>query len=215
MNKDLTELVLVVDRSGSMAGLREETQAGINRLIADQREQEGECRVTLAEFDDIYNLVHNNVNINDVGEYILEPRAMTALHDAIGKTINTVGQRLANTAEHQRPGLVAFNIFTDGHENASREFNGPQIAQMITHQTEAYNWQFTFLGANQDAALVGRGLGISPSASATYNTSPMSVKNMYAGVSSNVTRMRGATRNSETVTSGFTPEEKESMSRPN
>lgn len=149
------EIIIVLDRSGSMATVRNDTMGGYNTFINDQKSRAtGEVKVTLVQFDDQYEVNYNGRPIQEVpalGETTYVPRGMTALLDAVGKTINTVGDRLAKTAESERPSLVIFVTLTDGQENASKEFKLEQIREMIKHQTEKYKWQFVFLGADQNS----------------------------------------------------------------
>jgi len=120
MKQNLTELVIVSDRSGSMGDSREEAQGAINHFLNDQKGEEGDCNVTFVEFDNVYDVLHDGVSVEDVPEYTLVPRGMTALYDAVGTAITTVGERLAKTPEKDRPSLVSVVISTDGLENASR-----------------------------------------------------------------------------------------------
>lgn len=162
MRQDLSEFVFISDRSGSMGSCREEAQNAINRMIEDQKGGNGECRLTLVEFDDVYDVVHDGVKVDDVPAYELQPRGMTALLDAVGKAMTTVGARLAKTPEEERPMLVTVVISTDGIENASKEYSHAQIAAMIKEQKEKYNWKFVFLGVELDES-IGTGLNIDSS----------------------------------------------------
>ena len=134
---------------------------------------------------------------------------MTALLDAGGRASTETGDRLGKMAEHDRPGLVVLVIITDGHENSSHEFTRPQIRSMIELQQKTYNWQFTFLGANQDAFAEAGALGIAPSASANYAT--RSATSAFAGASANVGRMRLASASGQHVNCSYTPEEQAAM----
>ena len=149
------EIIIVLDRSGSMATVRNDTMGGYNTFINDQKSRAtGEVKVTLVQFDDQYEINYNGRPIQEVpalNETTYVPRGMTALLDAVGKTINTVGDRLAKTAESERPSLVIFVTLTDGQENASKEFKLEQVRDLIKHQTEKYKWQFVFLGADQNS----------------------------------------------------------------
>lgn len=159
MNKNLTELVIVSDRSGSMTTSRLEAQGAINRFLKDQKEEDGQCNVTFVEFDDNYDVLADGKPIAEVGEYELVPRGWTALYDAIGKAITTVGERLAKLSETDRPGLVTVMISTDGAENSSKEYSYQQVADMIKTQKETYSWQFVFLGVELDER-IGTALNI-------------------------------------------------------
>lgn len=167
---NFVEIIVALDRSGSMSTVRNDTIGGFNTFVSDQRrEAKGDVKLTLVQFDDQYEINYNGMPIQDVSpltEATYTPRGMTALLDAVGKTINTVGDRLAKTPENERPSLVIFVTLTDGQENASKEFKLAQIKTMITHQTEKYNWQFLFLGADQNS-FQAESMGFSKSN--TYN----------------------------------------------
>lgn len=158
-NKDKTELVLVVDRSGSMSTIKNDAEGGINSFIEEQKKAPGQATLTMCQFDTEYEFVCKGTPIQDVVPYHLHPRGGTALNDAIGRTINETGQRLAALPEHERPALVIFLVVTDGEENSSREFTGPQIKQMIEHQRDKYNWNFNFLGTEESSIGTARDLG--------------------------------------------------------
>lgn len=162
MNRDLTEIIFLLDRSGSMAGLETDTIGGFNAFIEKQRQLEGETIVTAVLFDDRYEILWNGIDANKAiltdKEYYV--RGSTALLDAVGKTILDVGYRLSKTSEETRPGKVIFVITTDGLENSSREFSYEKVKELIKHQQEKYNWEFIFLGANIDAAKEAGNIGI-------------------------------------------------------
>jgi len=167
----LTDVTLVVDRSGSMGVCRIDAENGVNHFLQKQVEDPGETLVTLVQFDTEYEFLHTGTPADQVGKYILEPRGMTALLDAVGRAVNETGERLSRMQEADRPGLVVFVIVTDGQENSSHEFTKAQIKEMITHQQSVYNWQFVFLGANQDAFAEGAGMGIDAQHVANYAAS--------------------------------------------
>ncbi len=157
--KNSTLIALIIDRSGSIRDVLPQMQAAVTEFISAQKQVPGECDLVLVDFDTEYRQVYKGP-LADAPDYRIEPRGSTALHDAVGLTINAVGQELAALPESERPNKVMFVIITDGFENASREFSGADIKRMITHQTEVYNWNFDYLGANQDAILVGASMGI-------------------------------------------------------
>ena len=180
MNQDLTEIVFILDRSGSMGGLESDTIGGFNGFVRKQAEI-GQTSLTTVLFDDRYEILHNGI---DAGKAVLTgkeyfTRGCTALLDAVGKTINDVGNRLDKTPEDSRPGKVIFVITTDGLENASREFGYGEVKKMITHQTEKYGWEFIFMGANIDVAEEGSKLGISAYRSVAFCASSAGVSAMY------------------------------------
>ena len=131
MDSNLTEIVVVLDRSGSMASMKTEAEGGLAAFVADQKGQPGAARLTLAIFDHEYDLIHDRADLREVpGRFALEPRGMTALLDAVGRTIDAVGRALADTPEPDRPGCsVLFCVITDGGENASREYAGDRVRE--------------------------------------------------------------------------------------
>ena len=159
-NKKLTDITVVMDRSSSMSSCKEESERGINKFVEEQKGLQGEATFTLVKFDNQYEKEYDGVNIKDVRNIELIPRGTTALLDAVGRAINETGARLRSMSENKRPGLVVFVILTDGFENASVEFHRGQIKEMISLQQDTYNWEFTFLGANQDACFEGASIGI-------------------------------------------------------
>lgn len=185
MKKNLTEMVFILDRSGSMGHLTDDTIGGFNSMIESQKNEPGEAYVTTVLFDDEYELLHDHVNIQDIkpitrNEYFA--RGWTALLDAVGKTINSVGARLSETPEDERPEKVIFVITTDGMENASREFAKSKVKEMIEHQQSKYSWVFMFLGANMDAVSEASSLGINTDFARTYTASDLGTKSVYATV---------------------------------
>ena len=193
MNKDLTEIIFILDRSGSMEGLAKDTIGGYNVFLDTQRQEPGEAKVTTVLFDDKYEVLHNGVALGQIRpitskEYFA--RGSTALLDAIGKTINEVGERLNNTQESDRPEKVIMVITTDGQENASREFTYKKIKKMITHQQEKYNWEFLFLGANINAVEEAQNLGIRDGRAAQYNASSVGTQSLYSTVGAVVSGYR-------------------------
>lgn len=211
MNKNLTDITLVIDRSGSMLDCKREAENGVNHFVEDQKNQDGECLFSLVQFDTEYEFVHNGVDIQKVGKFALVPRGMTALLDAVGRAINETGERLSKMDEAKRPGLVIFVIVTDGHENSSHEFKRDQIKKMIERQQKDYNWQFTFLGANQDAFAEAQGMGIPATAASNY--APEKTTEGLIGASLAVGRARTARSAGAPVSMSYTTEERKSMEK--
>ena len=163
MQKGLTELVFIVDRSGSMAGLEKDTIGGFNAMLKEQAELEGEARVTTVLFDNQYRLLHDRIDIRAVAPLTEKDYRVgggTALLDAIGRTIKKIRAVQKQTAEDYRAEKVLFVIITDGEENSSRKYSAEQIKECIEHQQEKYGWEFVFFGANMDAVLEASKLGI-------------------------------------------------------
>jgi len=171
MKDNLTELVFILDRSGSMSSMKDEAIGGFNAFLEEQQKLSGEAKLTLVLFDHEYTLVCNGKDIKCVEPLCDKtycPRGTTALLDAIGRTVDDVGKRLAGTPECERPNKVLVAILTDGLENASKDYVKSKISNMITHQREKYLWEFMFLAANQDAIAEGESLGISKGLSFNY-----------------------------------------------
>lgn len=171
MKKGLTELVFILDKSGSMGGLEKDTIGGFNSMLNKQKEVEGECRITTVLFDNRYELLHDRIDIQAVSpmtekEYCVG--GSTALVDAIGRTINKLVSVQRGTAEEYRAEKVMFVIITDGEENASREFSSEKVKAMIEHEKNKYGWEFVFLGANIDAVETAGRFGISADRAVDY-----------------------------------------------
>ena len=209
MRNDLTDITLVVDRSGSMDQVREDAEGGVNAFIKEQAEQPGEALLTLVQFDTNYEFLHKGTPIGEVPPYRLVPRGMTALLDAVGRAINETGERLAAMAEADRPGLVIFVVMTDGHENSSQEFSKADIKKLIQRQQDEFSWQFTFLGANQDAFAEADSMGIHAAGAANYDQERVFAA--CAATGSKVSRMRTQQLAGETICNDFTEEEREQM----
>jgi hypothetical protein len=195
MREDVTDITLLLDRTGSMQVVRDETITAVNRFLEEQKKVPGEAAFTLVQFDsqDPFEVVQRAVPIREAKPLTAEtyvPRAWTPLLDAIGRTINDAGARLGAMSETDRPGKVVLAIITDGLENASKEFSRAKILEMIKHQREAYSWQIVFLGANQDAIAEGAQIGLPKSASLTYATTPHGVQAAYASLSENLVSYR-------------------------
>jgi uncharacterized protein YegL len=209
MRNDLTDIIVVLDRSGSMQACREEAENGLNHFIEDQKQQPGETLFTLCQFDTEYEFIYQGVPIRDVPHCALVPRGMTALLDAVGRAINETGERLSKMAEADRPGLVVFVILTDGHENSSHEFKKDQIKAMIKEQQERYSWQFTFLGANQDAFAEAAGLGIAQQAAVNFVQAK--AEQAFNVVSRSVSRSRESWLTGQSKSIAYTDEERSSV----
>jgi len=166
---NLTHLYFLLDRSGSMVSLREDTIGGFDTFIAEQRTAPGRCRVTLAQFDNEYDEVYADRDIAAVPSLVLVPRGSTALLDALGRLVVTAGERLAALPEQDRPGSVIVGVMTDGYENASRDWTHDRIKALIEQQSTEYGWQFLYLGADQDAIEEGAKMGFAAGKSMTYS----------------------------------------------
>jgi len=160
MKAKKTEATFIIDRSGSMGSKIEQVVSGFNAFINQQKELDGECSITFTQFDNVYEVVYANKNINDVElmtQADFQPRGMTALYDAIGKTINVLGERYNQMQESERPDNGVLGIITDGFENASVEYTKIMIKEMIKHQEEKYNWNIIFLSEDLQASEDSKG----------------------------------------------------------
>ena len=205
---DLTHLYFLLDRSGSMQSIKTDTEGGFNAFVAEQRAAAGECRVTLAQFDNDYETVYTDKPIKDVPPLVLVPRGSTALLDAIGRLVTDAGSALAALPEAERPGTVVVAIMTDGQENASHEWDRPAVKALVQQQSSDYGWQFLYMGADQDAIEVGTSMGVGAEHSLTYARGK--VDRMMAVTSANVAEYR--TRRSAGTTTpmaGFTDQQRQ------
>jgi hypothetical protein len=188
----LTLIAALLDRSGSMEVIKSDSEGGFNALIADQRTEPGEARVTLAQFDTEYQVVYANRPIAEIGPLELQPRGMTALLDSVGRLITDVGAELSALPEHERPGKVIVVVVTDGLENSSTEWSVDAVKKLIKRQHDDYSWEFIFLGANMDAVEVGMQMGFAADRSMTYAPSAAGVASTYGANSKLISRMRSA-----------------------
>lgn len=173
MNNQLTEIAFILDRSGSMESCKQAAIEGFNQFLKDQQDTPGNARLTLVLFDDQYEVPHYSVPLEEMlplDDQTYQTRGSTALLDAIGRTIDELGARLASQPEEQRPGLVIVSILTDGLENSSQQFTIAEISAKIAHQRDTYQWNFLFLGANQDAIASAAQINIHARDAATYSS---------------------------------------------
>jgi hypothetical protein len=185
-----TAIAALMDRSGSMHAVRDDAEGALRAFVADQREVPGRCTIRLAEFDNEYATVYGSTPIADVPDYVLRPRGMTSLLDAIGKLVTDFGAELAAMPQERRPGRVIVVIQTDGHENNSKEWTLDTVRTLITEQREKYAWEFLFLGAGEDAIDVATGLGVAPGSALAYRASGTGHQAAMASMSTYVRRYR-------------------------
>jgi len=212
MKQNHTDITIVLDRSGSMASVAADTIGGFNQFLADQRKIEGSAAITLHQFDNEFETVIKAQDIQtapNLTTTTFVPRGNTALFDAIGRAIIDTGTRIESTPENGRPEKVVFVIVTDGHENASKEYDRPKVFEMLTHQREKYAWEFVFLGANQDAIKTAAGLGVSGSNSMTYAGNRVGTAAAVAAVSANL----GSLRTNRVKSMAFTDADREMQAK--
>src|ERR1700742_974320 len=167
-NPNLTRLVFLLDRSGSMQSIASDVIGGFEAFVAEQRAGEGLCTATLAQCDDEYEVVYRGIAIGQVPPLALWPRGRTALHDSMGKLITDTAAEINALAEDDKPGTVVVAIMTDGLENASREWRRSDIKALVEQQTNDHGWEFQNMGADQDAVEIGKGLGVKDGQAVTY-----------------------------------------------
>lgn len=191
--EDITEIVFVLDCSGSMGSVVDETIQGFNQFLREQQAAPGRAYLSLVTFSSDMILVYDGERIEDVEPLNHETyrlRGSTALLDAIGNQIINTNRRLAQMPEERRPTKVIFAILTDGEENASRSFSAKEVREMITEHEDIFEWDFLFLGANQDAFKVGQQYGIKPGKALSFDQSGQGVTGVFGAVSRSLTSYR-------------------------
>jgi len=217
MRKDYTAIALIVDRSGSMENVVNDTIGGVNTFIDKQREVAGDCSVTLVQFDHLIETIHDFVDIKKVPPLTKEvyfARGWTSLYDAIGMTAKKLGERLSAMPEDQRPAKVIVAVITDGQENKSREYSKEMIKAMIQEQETKYNWDFNFISADLESYNDAGNLGFSAGKTALYSVNCTS--NTFDAVSSKYTRVRSCVANDASeldclLAADFSADEKSAM----
>ena len=193
MKKNLTEIVFILDRSGSMAGLEDDTIGGFNAMIEKQKRDPGEAYVSTVLFDNESMVIHDRVDIQKIEpmtriEYYV--RGCTALLDAVGKAIHHIGNVHKYARPEDRPEKTLFVITTDGMENASRQYSYDRVKMMIERNTDKYGWEFLFLGANIDAAKEAARFGIRADRAANYHADSEGTGVIYETVSEAICHVR-------------------------
>jgi Mg-chelatase subunit ChlD len=197
VNPDYTHLAVILDRTGSMESIRDDTIGGFNAFLNEQKQQPGKATLTLVQFDsqDPYEVIHQVKTIQEVPELTREtyvPRATTPLLDAIGRGINDLEKCLADMKEGDRPVKVVFVVITDGQENASREFQRDQILKMINEKEKQSGWQFVFLSADLDAINDALNQGFQAAGAMAFDKTGPGARNAWASVSQNISDYRSS-----------------------
>ena len=195
MRKGLTEVVFILDRSGSMSGLEADTIGGFNSMIAKQKKEEGEAYISTVLFDDTCEVLYDRVPVNKVepmndNQYYV--RGCTALLDAIGGAIHHIGNVHKYAREEDRPEKTLFIITTDGMENASRQYSYEKVKEMVERQKEKYGWEFLFLGANIDAIDVAGKFGIDSNRALNYVSDHKGTQLNYEVLNKTVSEFRAS-----------------------
>ncbi len=193
MKNNITELVFILDRSGSMAGLESDTIGGFNAMIEKQKKEEGECYVSTVLFDNVSEVLHDRVRLSDIKpmtdkEYTV--RGCTALIDALGSAIYHIGNIHKYARPEDVPEHTMFVITTDGMENASHKYNSEQVKRMVERQKAKYGWEFLFIGANIDAVQTARRYGIDEDRAVNYNADAEGTGILYESVACAVSSVR-------------------------
>jgi Mg-chelatase subunit ChlD len=198
--KKKTEIIVVLDRSGSMDAIKAEAIEGFNTFLEHQKAIKGEAHLSMIQFDHEYEVICINKKISKasyLSATTYQPRGTTALLDAIGKTIHETKDRISNKKNPAEKAKVVFVIITDGHENSSTLYNRSQIFKLIRDFEKKENWQFVFIGANQDAIEEASHLGINANRSMTFVADKEGTKNMFFDMSINIQEMRCEDKNFE------------------
>ena len=193
MKKNLTELVFILDKSGSMSGLENDTIGGFNSMLEQQKKVGGQCIITTVLFDNRYELLHDRMDLRAIRPITRREYSVggsTALLDAMGKTIQKIATAQKNTAEDYRAEKVMFVIITDGEENASRYYASAQVKDMVRRQKERYGWEFIFLGANIDAVETAGRFGINADRAVDYVADSKGTQLNYRMMSESVAAFR-------------------------
>ncbi len=193
MNKNLTEIVFILDRSGSMAGLEDDTVGGFNALVEKQKKEPGEALLSAVLFSNDSEVIYDRMDIQKVEPMTDRQYCVggcTALLDAIGGAVHHIANVHKYAREEDRPGKTIFVITTDGMENASHRYSYAEIKKMVTHEQEKYGWEFLFLGANMDAIAAARSFGIRPDRAARYECDSEGVGVNFACVSETIATTR-------------------------
>ena len=193
MKKNLTEIVFILDRSGSMGGLEEDTIGGFNAMIEKQKKEPGEAVISTVIFDNVSEVIHDRVDVQQIPLMTREDywvRGCTALLDAVGDAIHHIGNVHKYAREEDRPEKTICVITTDGMENASRRYNYHRVRKMIQRQKEEYGWEFLFLGANIDAAKEAARFGISEDRAADYHADSKGTSVIYETVGEAIRHVR-------------------------
>ena len=193
MNKELTELVFILDRSGSMAGLEGDTIGGFNAMVEKQKKEPGTALLSAVLFSDRSEVVYDRTDIRKV-ELMTDRQycvgGCTALLDAIGEAVHHIANVHKYAREEDRPGKTIFVITTDGMENASRRYTYDEVRKMVEHEREKYGWEFLFLGANMDAISAARRFGIRPDRAVRYECDSAGTALNFAVVGQTIAKAR-------------------------
>ncbi len=202
MKKNYTHIAIIMDRSGSMSTIAKDMEGGLTTFIKKQQQEDGEATITLARFDDQYDVIYDFAPLKNATDFKLEPRGWTALLDGMGKTFSATKEKIKAMPDEDKPEKVIFIVITDGGENASKEYDKATVTGMIKQlrntnekdenqpDLDGISWEFVFLGANQDAIQTGSSYGVSNRASMTYAATAAGSTSTFESLSLNVSNYR-------------------------
>jgi uncharacterized protein YegL len=191
--QDFTAIAVIIDASGSMGHLQHDTIGSFNQFLTDQKVAPGEAAFSLCTFNTDYRLVHDFIPLAgapNLDAKTYRPSGGTALLDAMGTTIDSLGTKLAAMTEENRPSKVIVLVITDGEENYSHRFSLEQIKEKVSHQHDVYGWEFLFFGANIDAISAGASLGVAAQNTISYSSTTRGTSRLYATASASVSSYR-------------------------
>lgn len=195
IHNNITEMVFILDRSGSMSGLEKDTIGGFNSLIEKQKKQNGKCYVSTVLFDHETQVIHDRVELADIKPMTEEDyfvRGCTALIDAIGGAIHHIKNIHKYARREDVPEHTMFVIITDGYENASKKYSSNQVKKMIEHEKEQYGWEFLFIGANIDAVETAKHFGINEDRAVNYHADELGTEVVYDTISDAFCNLRAS-----------------------
>ena len=193
MNNNLTELVFVLDKSGSMSGLEKDTIGGFNSMLEKQRKEDGDVVISTILFDDTMQVIHDRTGLDKIKSLTdkdYQVGGCTALLDALGKSIKHINKVQKALPEEERPAKTMFVITTDGQENSSHEFSYDKIKKMVEKKQEKKQWEFLFLGANMDAISAAADIGIKADRAANFHCDAVGTAVNYSALSRAVSKFR-------------------------
>ncbi|MHC5185189.1 MAG: vWA domain-containing protein [Planctomycetota bacterium] len=216
MKNDYTHISIILDRTGSMSSIRDDTIGGFNTFLKDQKKEPGIATITLVQFDSVdpYEIIHKFKPIKDVPELTHKtyvPRAMTPLLDAMGRGINDIEKSLTDLSEEERPSKVVVVVITDGQENASQEFRKDQIVKMARKKTKKDDWQFVFLSADLDAFMDAGRMGVMDHKRLFYAKNPVGSQRAWSGLSTSMSSYRSSAPREDFK---FDPDDQQQSSSP-
>jgi hypothetical protein len=216
MKNDYTHISIILDRTGSMSSIRDDTIGGFNTFLKDQKKEPGIATITLVQFDSVdpYEIIHKFKPIKDVPELTHKtyvPLAMTPLLDAMGRGINDIEKSLTDLSEEERPSKVVVVVITDGQENASQEFRKDQIVKMVRKKTKKDDWQFVFLSADLDAFMDAGRMGVMDHKRLFYAKNPVGSQRAWSGLSTSMSSYRSSAPREDFK---FDPDDQQQSSSP-